>query len=101
MNDVWIWLFMVAWLSITVGVAIVLSCWIASEKRRNRRIKKMVFSNDSWCNLNCRHFEECMSKCGEMDDVWDELEDYCVNCPMSKAIEVWETQEEIKRRGRQ
>lgn len=93
------WMFPVVYFGLIFGLAVALSSWIAHDKRREKRIRDMVYNNESWCNENCRHYEECMSNHKDPDDAWAELEDYCCNCPMAKAIDVWERDQQIKKRG--
>ena len=87
---------LLVYFSALTGLGIAMSCWIAHDKRKDRRIKAMVYDNESWCQQNCRLLNECFSRYKDPDDAWHELEDYCCNCPMAKAIDVWE---QTKKRG--
>jgi hypothetical protein len=76
--------------SLLTGLAIAMSSWIAHDKRRDRRIKAMVYNNDSWCQHNCKSLEECFSRYKDPDEAWREIEEICCDCPMAKAIDIWE-----------
>ena len=91
----------VAVIAFTIGVGIALGSCISHDKRKANRVKRMVISSDSWCQHNCRYCDECYSKHKDPDNAWKELEDHCIDCPMAKAIDVWEEQEIIKERGKQ
>lgn len=91
----------VAWLSICIGIALALSTWIVYDKRRDKRIKRMAMSDDSWCWENCKHLEECFATHKDPDKAMNALvKEYCDDCPMAKAVEEWEQQEAIKQRGK-
>ena len=95
------WILPVAWVFLCIGIAMALSTWIMYDKRKDKRIKKMVMSDDSWCWQNCKHLEECFSKHKDPDDAMKELDDeYCWECPMAKAIDEWIQQEAMKQRGK-
>ena len=87
-----VWFVPVIYVAVTIGVAITLGSWIAYDKRRENRIKSMVYDCNSWCDANCRHHEYCFSQHEDPDDAWKELESYCMECPMAKAVDVWEQQ---------
>ena len=93
------WFIPFAVVCLTVGIGIALASCIAHDRIKEDRIKKMVYDRDSWCQDNCRHYAECYSVHEDPDDAWKELEDYCCQCPMAKAIDVWE--QEQKKRGKQ
>ena len=91
----------VAIICVTAGIGIALGSCIAHDKRKSNRVKRMVYDSESWCQQNCKHLEDCYSRYEDPDDAWIELEDFCCNCPMAKAIDVWEREQEIKKRGKQ
>ena len=91
----------VAVIALAIGVAVALCSCISHDKRKADRIKNMVYNNESWCQQNCRHYEECYSNHKDPDDAWDELEDYCCECPMAMAVDVWEEEESKRKRSKQ
>lgn len=95
------WIFPVGWLFLCIGAAMAMSAWIVHDKNREKRVKKMVMSTDSWCSQTCRHYEECFSNHKDPDDALKELDDYCYSCPMAMAIDEWEQREAAKQRSKQ
>ena len=86
--------------SVLIGLAIAMSSWIAHDKRREKRIRNMVYDSESWCQQHCRYLEDCWNKNKDPDEAWKELDDHCCNCPMSMAIDVLERDKAMKERGK-
>lgn len=91
----------VAIICVTAGIGLALGSCIAHDKRKEKRIREMVCNDESWCNQNCKHYTYCFGIHGDPDEAWKELEDYCCQCPMARAIDEWEKSQEVKKRGKQ
>lgn len=91
----------VAVIALTIGIAVALGSSIAHDKRKEKRIMNMVLDSESWCQRNCRLLEECYSNNEDPDDAWKVLDNYCCECPMAKAIDVWEQEKEKQKRSEQ
>ena len=65
-------------------------CWWAEDCRRWRKVRRMVEDCNWWCEQNCKLCEQCNANHDDPDDVWKELEEYCTNCPMMVAVDMWE-----------
>ena len=93
------WILPVAWFSICVGIALALSSWIVHDKHRMKKIMHMVLDEKSWCNKNCKMFDYVFEHNEDAYQALKELGEYCWECPMAKAVEVWEREQAIKNRG--
>lgn len=85
-----VWFFPVIWIAVTAGIAIALSSWIVYDKHREKRLMRMVQDPDYWCSDNCKNYDWCFSNYKDPDDALDALEDFCIQCPMRKALEEYE-----------
>ena len=96
MIEISAWIIPIAWFSLVIGIAIALASWIAYDKRKEKRLRKMILESDSWCWANCRRLESCYGKHKDPDEAWKELQDYCSECPLARSIELMHREGEIK-----
>lgn len=94
------WFIPVVYFSLIIGMAATVSTWIMYDKRKEKRLEERVLDNESWCKANCKCYEWCISNYTNQGDAWDALEDFCINCPMRKAAEILERDQQIKKRGK-
>ena len=95
------WFIPVVYFSLLLGTVVTLSTWIMHDKRKEKRLDKIIADNESWCQKNCKNAEWCGENYKDPDDAQDALEDFCINCPMRRAFEIIERDNLTKKRGKQ
>ena len=88
----------IAWIALSVGIALALSSWIVYDKIRNKRMMIRVFENGSWCEENCKKLEYCMSQHKDPDDAWKALDSWCCECPMAAVMDMLEKEDRERRK---
>ena len=95
---------MVSWVSCVIMVLLgaVASAIITIsliDRTDAKRAEYIIYNPNSFCNENCKIYEDVNSRFKDPDDAWNELdsENYCWKCPIFLAQDIIE---EHERKGR-